>query len=254
MGRRVLAWAILALLVGTPAIAAKVTLSGEVTYRERIALPESATLRLQLVDETIPAAPPRLDVEAPIGHGQVPLAFSLSFEDSLILPNHSYALIATILGESGLLFRNFEPYPINPLTPVEPVVIVTNFVGQTASSASSEQPAEPTTPPILESTWTATAIAGADVAPRSTSSLQIGSDMRAGGVGGCNSYFSQVQLDGDLIRFSGITSTMKSCGQSLNLQEAAFFDALKAAASWQIAGDELTLLDTAGQPLVILAR
>jgi putative lipoprotein len=254
MVRRLLLCTALALLVASPVLAAKVTLPGQVTYHERIALPELATLRLQLVDETIPSAPPRLDVEAPIGHGQVPLAFSLTFEDTLILPNHSYALIATISGDGGLLFRNFEPYLVNPLAPVEDVMIIANFVGQTADASSSEQPAEPEQPTILDSTWTATAIAGADLVPRSTSSLQIGSDMRAGGIGGCNSYFSQVQLDGDLIRFSGITSTMKSCGQGANLQEKAFFAALESAASWQVAGDELTLLDAEGKPRVILVR
>ena len=75
---------ILALIIGTsPAFAAKVGLSGEVTYRERIALPDTATLRIELVDLALPDRP-RVSVSAPTGAGQVPLAFTLTFEESVV--------------------------------------------------------------------------------------------------------------------------------------------------------------------------
>ena len=54
-------------LAASPALAARVELSGQVTYRERIALPPGATLGIELVDETLPNAPPRVAVAAPIG-------------------------------------------------------------------------------------------------------------------------------------------------------------------------------------------
>ena len=133
-----LAYVVLAVgVLASPAIAAPIQLPGQVTYRERIALPEHANLEIQLIDETFPNLPPRLDVKAPIGHGQVPLAFTLAFDNTVILPDHSYALIASISDETGLLFRNFQPYPVNPLAPAEPVVIVTNLVGSTKTAASS---------------------------------------------------------------------------------------------------------------------
>jgi putative lipoprotein len=248
-----LAFALFAL--AGPALAAKIDLGGQVTYRERIALPELAVLEIQLVDQTLPAAPPRLDVEAPIGPGQVPLSFTLSFEDSIIIPNHSYALIATISVEDGLLFRNFEPYVVNPLAPAEPVLIVTSFVGQQIDpTASSEEPVVPPPPAILGSTWMADEIGGVPVVTRSTTSLAIGDDMRAGGLGGCNSWFAQVRLDGDAIRFGAVTSTMKACGQSINLQEKAFYTALAAAVTWRVAGDELTLYGADGKPVMVLVR
>ena len=253
--RAVLPLALALLAFATPAFAAKVNLAGQVTYRERIALPPTATLEIQLVDLTIPAAPPRLDVKAPIGPGQVPLSFNLSFEDSLILPNHSYGLIASIGDETGLLFRNFEPYTLDPLAPAEPVLIVANFVGsQPGANASSEQPAVPPPPAILDSTWTATAIAGTPLVPRSVTTLAIGEDLRAGGLGGCNSWFAEAKLDGDAIRFGSVTSTMKACGQSINLQEQAFYAALAAAMTWQVDGDQLTLSGIDGKPLVVFVR
>ena len=244
------------LLSASPAFAAKVNLSGEVTYRERIALPELATLEIQLVDETLPSLPPRLDVRAPIGaNGGVPLSFTIGFEDSLILPNHNYALIAAISAEGGLLFRNFEPYAVNPLAPAEPVLIVTNLVGQVQESSpvsSAEATAAP--PALLDSIWIAISIGDAPVLPRTKPSLSIGADMRAGGNGSCNSWFAQAEIDGDTLRLGSITTTQKGCTQSVNLQEQAFKAALAAAARWQVSGDELTLFGGDGKALLMFRR
>jgi putative lipoprotein len=245
----------IALLISTPAVAAQINLPGQVTYRERITLPELATLELQLIDQTLPGAPPRVDVRAAIGSGEVPLSFTLAFEDTIVLPDHSYALIAAISDDSGLLFRNFEPYPVNPLAPAEPVVIVTNLVAQTeASSSMSSEQQDPAPPAILDQTWTAATISGAPVLPRTTLTLAIGSDMRAGGSGGCNSWFAQAKLDGDMLRLGSITSTLKGCSQSINLQEQAFKDALADTATWRIEGDDLTLYGADGKSLIVFHR
>ena len=243
-------------LFASPAFAAKVSLSGQVTYREGIALPDLATLEIQLVDETLPGLPPRLDVRAPIGpNGGVPLSFTLAFEDSLILPSHTYALVAAISAESGMLFRNAEPYTVNPLAPAEPVLIVTNLVGQVQeSSAVSSAEAAAAPPALLDSIWTAVSIGDTPVLPRTAPSLSIGADLRAGGNGGCNSWFAQAEISGDTLRLGSITATQKGCTQSVNLQEQAFRAALNGTARWQVSGDELTLFGGDGKPLLVFRR
>ena len=246
---------VMILSLASPALAAKIDLPGQVTYRERIALPDLATLEIQLVDQTLPSLPPRIDVKATIGHGQVPLSFNLNFDDAIIIPTHSYALIASIGVEGGLLFRNFEPYVVNPLAPAQPVMIVTNLVGQTAApSASSAEPANPTSPAILDSVWTLTTLNGAPILPRTRPSLTIGADMRAGGSGGCNSWFAQAEIKDETLRLGSITSTLKGCTQSVNLQEAAFKEALGAVATWSVAGDQLTLFGADGKALLVFTR
>jgi putative lipoprotein len=246
------------LIVGlgaAPALAAKIELPGQVTYRERIALPDHASLEIQLFDETFPSLPPRLDVKAPIGQGQVPLAFTLAFDNAVILPDHSYALIASISDDTGLLFRNFQPYPVNPLAPAQPVVIVTNLVGSTQTGASSSvQPTAPTAPAILDSVWHATSIGGAAVLPRTVPTLTIGDDLRAGGSGGCNSWFAQAQIDRDTVRFGAAISTKKACAAAVDQQEQAFHDALSQSARWQVDGNNLTLFAADGSTLLTLSR
>lgn len=244
-----------ALLLATPAVAARIDLAGQVTYRERIALPDAATLEIQLVDQTLPSLPPRLDVKAPIGHGQVPLSFTLNFDDAIIIPTHDYALIASISVDSGLLFRNFQPYRVNPLAPEQPVLIVTNLVGQVVKpGASSAEPADPPHPAILDSVWTATSLGDAAILPRTKVTLTIGADMRAGGSGGCNSWFAPAELDGEALRFGPVTATLKACTQAVNQQEDAFRTALAAVATWQVDQDRLTLFGADGQPLMVFER
>ena len=59
---RLVAVALCLALLATPALATKVSLPGQVTYREKASLPADATLRIQLIDQSLPSAPPRLDV------------------------------------------------------------------------------------------------------------------------------------------------------------------------------------------------
>ena len=238
-----------------PALAAKIDLSGQVTYRERIALPDNSILGIELVDETLPAAPPRLAVKGPIGPGQVPLSFDLKFEDSLILPNHNYALIATISADGQPMFRNVEPYRVTPLAPAaEPILIVTNRIAQTDTTAPSAEPEAPVAPAIFNTIWTAISINGTPPAPRSNATLSISADLRAGGNGSCNSWFAQAQLNGDKLSFGSVGSTQKACGQSINQQEQAYFAALAATATWQVSGDTLTLYGVDGKPVMVFTR
>jgi putative lipoprotein len=246
------------LVVTSPALAAKVSLSGQVTYREKIDLPAPARLHLQLVDESLPTAPPRLDVEAPIAVGQVPLNFTLTFEDAIIIPDHSYALIAAISAGGKLIFRNFQPYVVDPLAPAEPVVVVANLVAATqspdASAASSAEATAAAPPEILGSLWTATRIGDVAVTPRYAPTMTLDANSRAGGTGGCNSWFAVAELDKDAIRLGDIAATKKSCGADRDAAEQAYFAALARAATWGVSGDTLTLFAANGSTALTYKR
>lgn len=53
-------------VVSTTAQAAQVTLAGEVTYRERIALPDGAVLHVRLIDTTATGSPTRVEARAAV--------------------------------------------------------------------------------------------------------------------------------------------------------------------------------------------
>ncbi len=260
--RTLLAVLTLLLALAGPAVAERVLLSGEVTYRERIALPPGATLSVSLIDLAAPARS-RISASAPIASpGQVPLTFNLGFDESIVLPGNSYALNAEIIDAGGrVVFRNAEPYAVAPLALSGPIsILVGRVVAADAPPPVAEPvpeaaPEPPALPPILDVTWRVEAIDGAPVVARSTVSLSIGRDMRAGGRGGCNSWFSQARVAGETLAFSAVAATRMACtSDALNGQEQRFFAALDATRFYRLDGEALLLLDANGRELVRLGR
>ena len=244
-------------LVG-PAFAEKLTLRGDVTYRERIALPPGGSLTVSLVDLATPTQP-RVSAKAAIASpGQVPLTFTLNFDESIILPGHSYALDAEITGEDGALwFRTAKPYPVDPMDPAAVIHIIVNLAPEPEEPpvVPADVPAQPTPLPLLNVTWQAQTIAGKPVGRNLVSSLNIASDMRAGGRGGCNSWFAQAEVNEERLLFSAVAATRMAClSEEATVQEDTFFAALAATRFWRLDQGSLTLLDTAGVELAVLEK
>jgi putative lipoprotein len=244
------------LLAAGPALAERVTLKGDVTYRERIALPEAGTLTVALIDLAQPEKPGLAASAAIATPGKVPLTFTLNLDTNALDPTHQYALVAQIAGADGAVwFRNDEPYPIDPLAPAQPILIIVNFQGA-ADTPLADMPVAPLVPPaILGATWNAASIGGTPVVRGSVSSLSIGSDMRAGGRGGCNSWFAPAQVGEQTLTLSAVAATRMACiNDALSAQETAFFDVLARTRFWRIEGSSLTLLDVAGAELAVLEK
>lgn len=89
---------------GTGTASSKVT--GSITYRERIALPPSAVITVQLVDVSLADAPAVLIAEQVIATAgrQVPFEFALTYDASRIQPSHTYAVQVRIENSGKLLF------------------------------------------------------------------------------------------------------------------------------------------------------
>ncbi len=248
--------AALLLLAVAPALAERVTLTGDVTYRERIALPESGTLTVALIDLAQPDRPGLAATAAIARPGKVPLTFTLNLDTNALVASHQYALVAQIAGADGTVwFRNVEPYAIDPLAPATPILIIVNFQGSPVTPAADLPVAPAAPPPILNITWNARSIAGNPVARGSVSSLSISQDMRAGGRGGCNSWFAQAQVGEQTLAFSAVAATRMAClDDTMSAQEAAFFDALAQTRFWRLDQNRLTLMDVAGAELAVLEK
>ena len=89
---------------GTGTATGKVT--GSITYRERIALPPSAVITVQLVDVSRADAPAVLIAEQviPTQGRQVPFEFALAYDASRIQASHTYAVQVRIEDGGRLLF------------------------------------------------------------------------------------------------------------------------------------------------------
>jgi putative lipoprotein len=91
------------------------TLTGTITYRERIALPPAAHVEIQLVDATDPDVTSPLIAERLIdAPGQVPIAFSLAYDPATLKASRTYALRVRIRVGDDVWFAS--PFDLRVLT------------------------------------------------------------------------------------------------------------------------------------------
>lgn len=246
--------ALLTLLgLAAPSLAADISLSGEVTYRERIALPPDARLAVALV--SLPEGRRIVGAESAIDKGSVPLRFTLNLRSSVVAPGGLYGLIAEIRSGGRILFRNDQPVPVD-ITAPSPTLIVVNF-----SPQPLPQPPEIVVPPLepprplLDIVWTVTSIGGEPVPAGERLTFSIAADQRVGGSGGCNNYFTEASFEEDTrLAFGPVAGTRMACEPAVMALESRFFAALAATRGYELSGDSLRLLDAAGVPLAGLVR
>ena len=77
--------------------------TGTATYRERILLPESAVLTVQLADVSLADAPSTTIAEQRIQPVHVPASFRLTYDRAKIDPRHTYAVSASVRDDTGKL-------------------------------------------------------------------------------------------------------------------------------------------------------
>jgi len=266
LARRSFAALALLFVTSLPVLAAPVSITGQVTYRERMALPPEAALEVQLLDVSLADARATVHAAAQLsGPGQVPLTFTLNFDDKVINPKHSYALSARLTSGGRLAFLNTTRYSIDPLAPQQPILIVMDFVGGTEPApAPVPAPADDgtTTMPqasipavtLLGTIWRATEIKGNPVPEKIRATLSIAEDGRAGGKAGCNNYFAQATFDGNKLSFGSPASTRMMCPEPVMQQETAFLGALTAVSGFAYDETTLKLLDDGGRTVMVLVR
>ncbi|MBE7732469.1 META domain-containing protein [Devosia faecipullorum] len=232
------------LFVTAPALAQGITLSGTVTYRERIALPPDAQLRISLV--SLPGGAPVAGASADIpAKGQIPLAFSLNVHRQPAAG--AYGLVAEIRSGENLLFRNAQPVPLQPDLTHRVEIMVQKM-------PRSPTPVPPPLPALTDIVWNVTSIGGRPAIGPRPPTLSIAADLRASGHGGCNNYFAETSLSETELTFGPAAATRMACEPDLMAQESAYFAALAAVTGFELEGRSLRLLDAAGIPLIGLVR
>jgi putative lipoprotein len=228
------------------AAAEQVSITGEVFYRERIALPPTAVLTVRLSDVSLADAPESVLAEQKIDPaGQVPIKFEIKVDPAVFQPMMSYALSARITVDNTLWFTNDERYSVDP-TKLEPVKLMLKMVRQGADAAPAT---------LVGTNWVAEDIKGMGVIDNAQSTLSVTADGKVAGSGGCNRYFAQAEVKGDKIRIGKAGATMMACAEALMEQERKFFAALEAAATFRIDGDgKLFLADASGADTLRFAK
>ena len=238
--------ALAAAMVG-PAMAEDITFTGEVTYRERIALPPDAELTVTLVTQ----ADQRKVVGASAvlsAQGGVPLQFTFNVRTNAINTDRRYGLLAEISSHGTIWFRNLELAEVDAGAPV-PVRIV---VQRTNEPQPVVEPVLPVAA-LLDTSWSVTRIGEQGLVDKSAISFAVAADGRVSGRA-CNNYFAEAQIGAAALEFGPIAGTRMACEPALMTQENLYFQALSQAKGYVITADELQLDDADGVTLVTLAR
>lgn len=217
-----------------------IEITGEIGFRERIALRPGQTATVTLNDISVQdtAAPVIVETSFPIN--SVPTAFELKTASSHLLANHRYSVRATIRDQSGALrWTTDTVYPIDPEA-------TTTDLGMLVLKQVAATPANMDSGALIGGEWLVEDINNRGVMDYAQTTLSFDTDGRVFGSGGCNRYNGSYQLHQDKLEFGPIAATKKACTQSVSHQEQLFFQLLDTPLS--VAFDETGALVLTGEP------
>jgi putative lipoprotein len=228
-----------------PPVPATATLSGTVTYRQRIALPSEAIVTVRLEDTSFadaPAVPVALHSFGAEGR-QVPLPFEFTFHPASINADHTYTVRASIEIGGELRWTSTTAYQV--LTRGNPSQV--DIVVDQVNAAPPEPPAATATR-LRDTEWMLVEFDGRPVPPpveggRAPMIVFATEGSAVSAQGQCNRHFGTFEADdaaGTLvIRMVG--STRMGCPEEVMQEEAEFLSALGRVATFTIEGESLTL-------------
>jgi putative lipoprotein len=226
--------------------AAAGVLSGDVFYRERVALPPNAVLEISLVDVTRPGGLGELVASMQVRtNRQVPIPFEIRYGDDDVDPRRSYAVRANILADGRLLFVNARPQRVLTLGHPNSVRILMAAVMSVASTGDNG---------IVGQEWLAEDIGGRGVVDNVRTAITIGAGGEVTGSGGCNRLRGVAQTDGSSLTFGTMATTRMMCPPAVMDQEGKFLRALDLTREFRLDGAYLKFLDRDGAALVRFAR
>ena len=222
------------------------TLTGSVSLREPADLPRGTLLTVTLEDVSRADEPAVTLAQTQMSpHSQPPIAFSLVYPGPAVQPGAIYAARARLTLGDQLLYTTTEQYRVDALNPVA-IQLVMDAV------PTSTQPPKPDAS-LTDTYWKLTEVNGQPVivtdAMREPNLVLQSQESRFAGSGGVNRLMGGYTLDGASLTFSNAASTMMAGPPEAMAQEQVIVSALSRVHGYAIAGDQLTLVDDAGQPV-----
>lgn len=219
------------------------TLTGSASWRERMILPPGAVLMVELQDVSRADAPSQLLARLTRDPaGNPPVAFRLAYDDAAIEPGHRYLVSARVTLGERLLFITDMAYPVRADGSDAPLDLRLVVARGGVSDA-----------PLRNTYWKLVRLDGQPVTvgarQREPHLILSGQGERVSGSGGCNRLMGAYTLDGEKLGFARLASTMMACLGDGMAQEQRFLQALARVAGYSIRGEQLVMLDAAGQPV-----
>jgi len=241
----VVAFGVLALTIMTDpcwaqGAGAQGTVSGTVTYRERMALPPDAAIDVRLEDTSLHDLPAKLvgeSIFAAEGQ-QVPISFQVWFTPAEINPSHTYQLRANISVNGTITFTSNTLYPV--ITQGAPMQ-ANIMLQQVTSTATEKRPGSK----LHGTYWRLIELNGRPAVPgmgRTQPYIRLHREQGTiEGSSGCSGVVGTYMVDQGALQFSPSGTTLMMCPRALTAQEQGLIAALKATSSYEIEGEFLSL-------------
>ncbi len=232
----------------SPALVSAETLSGTVTYLQRIAMPPDAVLTIEVRDVS------RADVASDLiasqeiaAPGNPPYEFAFDYDPATIDPAHSYSLRATMHRGGDLLMTTDQAYPVLTRGAGDSAEMVLKMV-----SGAAETGAEKPDSSMVNTYWKLLTLKG-ETAPVPEKGREAHLILRTDGTYnatvGCNQINGGYALTGSDLDIKPGPMTMMACLPPYDRFERELVETLGAAAGFDISGESMELLDAAGDTL-----
>ncbi|WP_425043658.1 YbaY family lipoprotein [Primorskyibacter sp. S87] len=217
------------------------TVSGTVTYLERIAVPPGAVLEVQLQDVSRADAPSVTLASQRWALSGVPIPFSLTYDDALIDERMRYNVQAAIWVGDERRYLTTSAYPVLTHDAPAQVDVVVDRISKSAATT------------LENSGWRVTEIGGKPIEGEQPSEIHFAEGGAFGALGGCNRFRGKAEISAGALSFpDNMAGTLMACPPPLDEQEQTFLKVLGDVAGYQRDGSNLQLLNAEGETVLRL--
>lgn len=221
------------------------SISGQLAYRERIALPPGAVATVALVNLGDEQRTPLTATRQTLDRAGPPFAFRLNVAHAAAHAEAGLGIDAMITEPGGtILFRTARPVLADlsrgdiDLGTVMLTMAAQDGGGSTATGITGRE-------------WRVDAIAGVATRVQPAPTLGFTGDGRFFGNGGCNLFSTTYTLAGSTITIAPIAASLRACDPGVMAQERAFFATLNDVTRADVTADgRLVLATRNGRQLV----
>ncbi|MEJ2526173.1 MAG: YbaY family lipoprotein [Desulfuromonadales bacterium] len=216
-------------------------IEGTVWYRERMATPPDAVVRVTLEEVS------RMDMKSTLiaetnfaAQNSPPWSFRLAYDPEKLNERGRYVLRAQMKSQGRLLFTSTETIPAFANSPVN--IMMSRVPSRTYQAETAIQP----NASLFNTYWKLTDLMG-EKAPLGINDKEVhlvlnSENVSVSGFSGCNSFTGSYAVNDNEIKFSQMASTMRACIQGMETEQE-FLKALSSTRFFKIVGDDLTLFD-----------
>ncbi len=222
------------------------SITGTVSYRERIMLRPSATLNVVLQDVSKADAPAVLIAEQTIENpGNVPIQFDLKYNPAIIQDSNTYVVRATIYDGSDAQFVTDTAYNVLTRGASNSVDLILVSSNKSKAGAGVD---------VMDVNWQLTGINGraaeAGAGNQPLSILFDSENDTVSGFAGCNRFTGGLTYKEGLPEIGDVAMTMMACADTMALEQE-FVAALNASEAYKIIDGQLRTYGADGTELLI---